>query len=59
MVLDILRRLDTIGGLIPDKPLIQFNEFTQINNGMITMADLVKEATNGTVIEGMINGNSD
>jgi hypothetical protein len=59
MVLDILRRLDTIGGLIPDKPLIQFNEFTQINNGMITMADLVKEATNGTVIEGTTNGHSD
>ena len=58
MVLDILRRLDTIGGLIPDKPLIQFNEFTQINNGMITMADLVKEATNGTVVEGTVNGNS-
>ena len=61
MVLDILRRLDTIGGLIPDKPLIQFNEFTQINNGMITMADLVKEATNGTVgtvVEGTTNGNS-
>ena len=59
IVLDILRRLDTIGGLIPDKPLIQFNEFTQINNGMITMADLVKEATNGTVIEGTTNGHSD
>ena len=59
IVLDILRRLDTIGGLIPDKPLIQFNEFTQINNGMITMADLVKEATNGTVIEGTTNGHPD
>jgi len=59
MVLDILRRLDTIGGLIPDKPLIQFNEFTQINNGMVTMADLLKEATNGTVIEGTTNGHSD
>ena len=59
MVLDILRRLDTIGGLIPDKPLIQFNEFTQINNGMVTMADLLKEATNGTVIEGTVNGHSD
>ena len=64
MVLDILRRLDTIGGLIPDKPLIQFNEFTQINNGMTTFADLLKEATNGTdtegtVVEGTINGHSD
>ncbi len=66
IVLDILRRLDTIGGLIPDKPLIQFNEFTQINsvsaNGMRTFADLVKEAAgtvNGTVVEGTTNGNSD
>ena len=58
MVLDILRRLDTIGGLIPDKPLIQFNEFTQINNGMITMADLLKEAA-GPVVEGTVNGRTD
>jgi hypothetical protein len=58
MVLDILRRLDTIGGLIPDKPLIQFNEFTQINNGMVTMADLLKEAA-GPVVEGTVNGHSD
>ena len=56
MVLDILRRLDTIGGLIPDKPLIQFNEFTRINNGMTTFADLLKEATNGTAIEGTTGG---
>ena len=26
MVLDILRRLDTIGGLVPDKPLIQLQQ---------------------------------
>ena len=26
VVLDILRRLDTIGGLVPDKPLIQLNQ---------------------------------
>jgi hypothetical protein len=26
VVLDILRRLDSIGGLVPDKPLIQFNQ---------------------------------
>ena len=58
MVLDILRRLDTIGGLIPDKPLIQFNEFTQINNGMITMAELLKEAA-GPVVEGTVNGHPD
>ena len=58
MVLDILRRLDTIGGLIPDKPLIQFNEFTQINNGTITMAELLKEAA-GPVVEGTVNGRTD
>ena len=58
MVLDILRRLDTIGGMIPDKPLIQFNEFTQINNGTITMAELLKEAA-GPVVEGTVNGHPD
>ena len=26
IVLDILRRLDTIGGLVPDRPLIQLNQ---------------------------------
>jgi len=61
--LKIMGQMNRIGGLEPDKPLIQFNEFTQINNGMVTMADLVKEATNGTVIgtvvEGTVNGNSD
>ena len=56
--LKIMGQMNKIGGLEPDKPLIQFNEFTQINNGMVTMADLVKEATNGTVIEGTTNGNS-
>ena len=29
IVLDILRRLDTIGGLVPDKPLIQLNQNNQ------------------------------
>jgi hypothetical protein len=57
--LKIMGQMNKIGGLEPDKPLIQFNEFTQINNGMVTMADLLKEATNGTVIEGTTNGNSD
>ena len=64
MVLDILRRLDTIGGLIPDKPLIQFNQFNQqVNNGMTTFADLLRDATNGTiegtVVEETTNGDSD
>ena len=57
--LKIMGQMNKIGGLEPDKPLIQFNEFTQINNGMVTMADLLKEATNGTVVEGTTNGNSD
>ena len=56
--LKIMGQMNRIGGLEPDKPLIQFNEFTQINNGMVTMADLLKEATNGTVVEGTVNGNS-
>ena len=58
--LKIMGQMNRIGGLEPDKPLIQFN--TQINNGMVTMADLLKEATNGTVgtvVEGTTNGNSD
>ena len=57
--LKIMGQMNRIGGLEPDKPLIQFN--TQINNGMVTMADLLKEATNGTVgtvVEGTVNGNS-
>ena len=60
--LKIMGQMNKIGGLEPDKPLIQFNEFTQINNGMVTMSDLLKEATNGTVgtvVEGTTNGNSD
>ena len=59
--LKIMGQMNKIGGLEPDKPLIQFNEFTQINNGMVTMADLLKAATNGTVgtvVEGTTNGNS-
>jgi hypothetical protein len=55
--LKIMSQMNRIGGLEPDKPLIQFN--TQINNGMTTFADLLKEATNGTVVEGTTNGHSD
>ena len=55
--LKIMSQMNRIGGLEPDKPLIQFN--TQINNGMTTFADLLKEATNGTVVEGTVNGNPD
>ena len=46
VVLDILRRLDTIGGLVPDKPLIQFNQ-QNVMAGGVTFADLLREATNG------------
>ena len=56
--LKIMKQMNTIGGLEPDKPLIQFNEFTQINSGMVTMADLLKEAA-GPVVEGTVNGRTD
>ena len=46
MVLDILRRLDTIGGLIPEKPLIQLQQ-QNVMVGGVTFADLLREATNG------------
>ena len=49
--LKIMSQMNRIGGLEPDKPLIQFN--TQVNNGMTTFADLLKEATN-TTIDGMV-----
>ena len=45
IVLDILRRLDTIGGLVPEKPLIQFQQQNVVMGGM-TFADLVKGALN-------------
>ena len=53
VVLDILRRLDTIGGLVPDKPLIQFNQQNIIAGG-VTFADLLREAMDGAgqVVEG-------
>ena len=56
--LKIMGQMNRIGGLEPDKPLIQFNEFAQINNGMVTMADLLKEAA-GPVVEGTVNGRTD
>ena len=46
IVLDILRRLDTIGGLVPDKPLVQFNQ-QNIMAGGVTFADLLREAMDG------------
>jgi hypothetical protein len=46
VVLDILRRLDSIGGIVPDKPLIQFQQQNILMGGM-TFADLVRGALNG------------
>ena len=43
IVLDILRRLDTIGGLVPDKPLIQLQQ-QNVMVGGATFADLLREA---------------
>ena len=53
VVLDILRRLDTIGGLVPDKPLIQLNQ-QNIMAGGVTFADLLREAMDGAgqIVEG-------
>ena len=53
MVLDILRRLDTIGGLVPDKPLMQFNQ-QNVMVGGVTFADLLREAMDGAgqIVEG-------
>ena len=46
IVLDILRRLDTIGGLIPEKPLIQLQQ-QNVMVGSVTFADLLREARDG------------
>ena len=53
IVLDILRRLDTIGGLVPDKPLIQIQQ-QNVMVGGVTFADLLREAMDGAgqVVEG-------
>jgi len=53
IVLDILRRLDTIGGLVPDKPLIQLQQ-QNVMVGGATFADLLREAMDGAgqIVEG-------
>ena len=53
IVLDILRRLDTIGGLIPEKPLIQLQP-QNVMVGGVTFADLLREAMDGAgqIVEG-------
>ena len=56
IVLDILRRLDTIGGLVPEKPLIQLSQQNILVGGM-TFSDLVREALSeaGTIeVEGRV-----
>jgi hypothetical protein len=45
-LLDVLRRLDTIGGLIPGKPLIQLQQQNVMVCG-VTFADLLREAMDG------------
>ena len=46
IVLDILRRLDPLGGLIPEKPLIQLQQ-QNVMVGGVTFADLLREAMDG------------
>ena len=58
--LKILRQIDYIGGLIPEKPLIQLQQNLQINNnGAPTFADLLREANENQVLEGAVNGSSE
>ncbi len=45
-VLDIFRRLDTIGGLIPEKPLIRLQQ-QNVVVADVTFADLLREAMDG------------
>ena len=45
--LKILRQIDYIGGLVPEKSLIQLQQNVQINTGGITFAELAKEASIG------------
>ena len=42
IVLDILRRLDTIGGLIPEKPLIQLQQ-QNVMVGGVTLVGFLRE----------------
>ena len=56
-VLNILRQLNIIGGLIPEKPLIQFNAV--VTDGTTTFADLLREATTPIpIVEGTTNGHA-
>jgi len=56
IVLDILRQLSRIGGLVPEKPLIQLNQQNVLVGGM-TFSDLVREAlseANTIEVEGQV-----
>ena len=59
-VLRILRQLDIIGGLIPDKPLIQLNTLQINSDGGGTLADLLSSMASGDgIVEGaMADGNT-
>ena len=54
-VLRILRQLDIIGGLIPDKPLIQLNTLQINSDGGGTLADLLSSmASDDGIVEGAV-----
>ena len=59
-VLRILRQLDIIGGLIPDKPLIQLNTLQINSDGGGTLADLLSSmASDDGIVEGAVaDGNA-
>ena len=60
--LKIMGQMNRIGGLEPDKPLIQFQTNVQVNGSGATFADLLREANGGDVveIEGVLaNGNGE
>ena len=55
--LKIMSQMNRIGGLEPDKPLIQFN--TLVTDGTTTFADLLREATTPIpIVEGTTNGHA-
>ena len=61
-VLDILRRIDLIGGLVPERSLIQLQTNVQVNGSGATFADLLREASGGDVVEiegALANGNGE
>ena len=49
--LKIMGQMNRIGGLEPDKPLIQFQANVQVNGTGATFADLLREANGGDVVE--------